>query len=77
MQYSLLYSSFQHCTTFFFLQNEIISTRKKGFKSFSLEKKTKWPPFQGHTCQIYFFEPYLINIRCTLSLKYVIQLEVP
>ena len=24
-----------------------------------------------------FFEPYLINIRCSLSLKYVIQLEVP
>ena len=24
-----------------------------------------------------FFEPYLINIRCSLSSKYVIQLEVP
>ena len=24
-----------------------------------------------------FFEPYLINVRCSLSLKYVIQLEVP
>ena len=24
-----------------------------------------------------FFEPYLSNISCSLSLKYVIQLEVP
>ena len=23
-----------------------------------------------------FFEPYLINVRCSLSLKYVIQLEL-
>ena len=24
-----------------------------------------------------FFEPYLINIRCAMNLKYVIQPEVP
>ena len=31
---------------------------------------------QGHTYQSNFSEPYLIHVRCSISLKYVIQLEV-
>ena len=67
--------------TLFFLQNEIISTRKKVelFKSFSLKNPKMHAILRSSRSHLpnLFFEPYLINIKCSLSLKYGIQLEVP
>ena len=77
---SLLYSFsiVQHFS--FYSSNEIISTRKKLHLLKVFSKKPKMAAIsrslRSHLPNT-FFEPYLINIRCSLSLKYVIQLDVP
>ena len=74
MQYSLLYSSsiVQH---FSFYRMKLFQ-----LENFFSQEKNKMvaisKPSRSHLLNL-FFEPYLINIRCSLGLKYVIQLEVP
>ena len=80
MQYSLLYS-FSIVLHFSFYRIKLFQLEKKlYFLKVFLSKKKKMAAISRssrlHLPNL-FFEPYLINIRCSLSLKYVIQLEVP
>ena len=65
----------------FLLHNEIISTRKQLHFLKVFLSKTKQIGRHFNVIKVtltkFVFKPYLINIRCSLSLKYVIQLEVP
>ena len=80
MHYSLLYSCsiVQH---FSFYRMKLFELEKKlYFLKFFSQEKIKMAAIsrssRSHLPNL-FFEPYLINIRCSQSLKYVIQREVP
>ena len=78
MQYSLLYS-FIIVLHFSFYRIKLLQLEKKlyFFKVFLFKKNGRHFKVIKVTPTKLLFEPYLINIRCSISLKYVIQLEVP
>ena len=67
MQYSSLYSS-SIVQPFYFYRMKLFQQQNK-MATISRSSRSHLPNL--------FFEPYFINIRCSLSLKYVIQLKVP
>ena len=80
VQYSLLYSS-SIVLHFPFHRMKLFQLEKKLYllKVFLSKKNKMAASSRSSRSRLpnLFFEPYLINIRCSLSLKYVIQLEVP